>query len=68
MDFWYWSFALGACCVAWATVLLAHTGHDLEPWSEIGKMAFAQKYAPETLQRPVGPPLVTIGGGNSNIF
>ena len=33
MDFWYWSFALGACCVAWATVLLAHTGHDLEPWS-----------------------------------
>jgi len=30
MDFWYWSFALGACCVAWATVLLAHTGHDLD--------------------------------------
>eukprot|EP00435_Cladocopium_sp_Y103_P004743 s60_g1.t1 len=30
MDFWYWTFALGACCVAWSTVLIAHTGHDLE--------------------------------------
>lgn len=25
-EFWYWTFALGTCCVAWTTVLIAHTG------------------------------------------
>eukprot|EP00438_Fugacium_kawagutii_P003655 Skav224225 [mRNA] locus=scaffold939:1160061:1171627:+ [translate_table: standard] len=30
LDFWYWTFALGTCCVAWATLLIEHTGHDLE--------------------------------------
>ena len=29
MDFLYWCFALGTCCVAWATVLIDHSAANL---------------------------------------